>query len=490
MLSFIFSKNEWITLFQKASFLSISNSIIELSQLKGRKFASEVLEKIEMNSKVIQVEKIPLANLTKTISELKRFGNKIPKQLLSELDSNYFESIVIENPLGKLSKSLKELYSFNTIIIKSVVNNMTDDFIISNIVVYNLEVSGRILSELYDISNEKISNLTNNQKWVDLIKQKIINETRCGHLAKFISNLNKINKKFADRLVKAIPLEIFNNVLKEFNLIEFATLINEVSKLASNADKSVEIFNSITNEIIIKKIIIRDLEITSFQSVFDIFSKVNYLKSSQILFDIDSEIIVRKSMKPGVNARKISQSLKSLFPYNNEKIILVQHQFLNNSVFLKKINVLNPTDFIHTYANLLIIDPVETFNHLNSKLNNFTIEDFNTVDISGFSDGLRRVNSLCEIDIKDSIITIFEEYLIKNIQHFRISQVSTCFINLRSINNNYAKNLLCEIPIDILIDKCKWVNSKDNLDSSLGELRKVSTGYWKEIVKHIDYTPG
>lgn len=482
-----FTKEQWINIFQKASFLSISNSIIELSQLKGRKFASEVLEKIEINPKSIQVEKIPLANLTKTISELKRFGNEIPKQLISELDTDFFESVVIKSPLSKLSKSLKELYPFNENIIKSVVNKMSDDFIISNLEAYNLEITGRILSELYDISNDKISSLTSNQKFVDLIKQKIINETKCGYLAIFISNLNKINKQFADRLVKAIPLKIFNNVLNEFRLIEFASLINEISKLPSNYDKSVTIFNSISNKIIIKKIIIRDFEITAFQSVFDVFSKIDSPKTTQVLDNIDTQIIAEKSMKFGVNARKISQTLKSLFPYNNDKIISVLHQFLHTPAFIKKIDLLNPTDFTHTYANLITIDYLETYNCLNSKLNSFKIEDFKTVDISGFSDGLRRLNSLSKLDVNDSIITIFEEYLIRNVQHFKISQISTCFINLKSINSDYAKHLLNNVPIVIVINKFEWINSKDNLSSSLGELKKVSIDYWKKLVEVIDY---
>lgn len=265
------SKEEWIHIFQRSPFLSISNSIIELSQLKGRKYAIEVLEKIDIKKILFYVKKLPIANLTKTISEFKRFDSKIPRLLINELDINYFNNIVETTPLGKLSKSLKEIYPFDKEIVISVVNNLDNNLIINNLNEYNLANLGTILSELYDISNEKIINLTENQSFVDLIKLKIIKETKCSYFAKFIAVLVKINKEFADRLVKAIPSKILDNILKTYTLRELADLIGTISKLPSNKNTATTIFNSIPNKEIINKVGHRDFKITDFQSIFNQF---------------------------------------------------------------------------------------------------------------------------------------------------------------------------------------------------------------------------
>jgi len=286
------SKEEWVHIFQRAPFLSISNSIIELSQLKGRKYAIEVLEKIDIKKTLFDVKNLPIANLTKTISEFKRIDGKIPRLLINELDINYFQNIVETTPLGKLSKSLKELYPFDRENIITVVNNLDNELIIINLKEYNLANLGTILSELYDISNDKISNLTDNQSFVDLIKFKIIKETKCSYLSKFIAILVKVNKEFADRLVKAIPQKVLNNVLNSYTLRELADLINTISKLPSNKNIAENIFKTISNNVIIDKIGHRNFKITDFQSFFNQISKVNKLKTLQIFELLQPEIII------------------------------------------------------------------------------------------------------------------------------------------------------------------------------------------------------
>ncbi|WP_111710305.1 HNH endonuclease [Lutibacter citreus] len=479
------SKEEWVHIFQRAPFLSISNSIIELSQLKGRKYAIEVLEKIDIKKVLFDVKNLPIANLTKTISEFKRIDGKIPRLLINELDINYFQNIVETTPLGKISKSLKELYPFDREIIISVVNNLENEFILQNLKEYNLANLGTILSELYDISNEKILNLINNQTFVDLIKSKIIKETKCSYLSKFIAILVKVNKEFADRLVNAIPLKVINNVLKNYTLRELADLISTISKLPSNKNIAENIFKTISNKEIITKISHRDFKITDFQSFFNQISKVNKLKTLQIFELLEPEVIITKSIKFGVNARKVSQALNSLRELNLTKINLILDSLFSNAIYKHKLKELKPTDFAHLYADFLNINKEKAYLKLNIMFNDINESKLSKEDISGFSDGLRRINYAKKIKINEPILNTFENHIIKNINHFRLRQISTCFINLKGINQNLAKELIDKISLNLLVQKCKEIDSKENLDGALGEIKSVSNEYWNKLINEI-----
>jgi len=479
------SKEEWIHIFQRAPFLSISNSIIELSQLKGRKYAIEVLEKIDIKKILFYVKNLPIANLTKTISEFKRIDGKIPRLLINELDVNYFQNIVETTPLGKLSKSLKELYPFDREIIISVVNNLENEFIINNLQEYNLANIGTIISELYDISNDKILNLTNDQNFVDLIKSKIIKETKCSYLSKFIAILVKVNKEFADRLVNAIPIKVLYNVLKSYTLRELADLINTISKLPSNKKIAENIFKTISNKEIINKIGHRDFKITDFQSFFNQISKVNKLKTLQIFELLEPEVIITKSIKFGVNARKVSQALNSLRDLNLTKVNLILESLFSNDIYINKLKDLKPTDFANAYADFLNINKEKAYLKLNIIFNEINESKLSKEDISGFSDGLRRINYIKKIEINEPILKTFEKHIIKNINHFRLRQISTCFINLKGINKNLAKELIDKVSLSLLVQKCKEIDSKENLDGALGEIKSVSNEYWNKLINEL-----
>lgn len=479
------SKEEWVHIFQRAPFLSISNSIIELSQLKGRKYAIEVLEKIDIKKFLIHVKKLPITNLTKTISEFKRIDSKIPRLLINELDINYFQNIVETTPLGKLSKSLKELYPVDREIITSVVNNLDNEFIIKNLKEYNLANLGTILSELYDISNDKILNLTENQTFVDLIKSKIIKETKCSYLSKFIAILVKVNKNFADRLVKEIPTKVLNNVLKSYTLRELADLINAISKLPSNKNTAKNIFKAISNKEIIDKVGHRDFNITDFQSIFNQFSKVDELKTLQIFELLEPEVIITKSIKFGDNARKVSQALNSLRNLNLDKINSILDSLFENDIYIHKLKDLKPSDFVNAYADFLNINKEKAYLKLNFLLNEIDDDKLYESDISSFSDGLRRMNFVKRIDVNEPILKIFEKHIIKNINHFRLRQISTCFINLKGINQIYAKELIDKVSLNLLVQKCKEIDCKENLDGALGEIKSVSNKYWTNLTNAI-----
>ena len=102
-----------------------------------------------------------------------------------------------------------------------------------------------------------------------------------------------------------------------------------------------------------------------------------------------------------------------------------------------------------------------------------------------FSDGLRRINYAKKIDVDEPILKTFENHIIKNINDFRLRQISTCFINLKGINQNLAKELIDKVSLNLLVQKCKEIDSKENLDGALGEIKSVSNEYWNKLINEI-----
>jgi energy-coupling factor transporter ATP-binding protein EcfA2/5-methylcytosine-specific restriction endonuclease McrA len=478
---------DWIKVFRNAPVHGISNSIIEISKIKGRKFASQILNEIDFNRKLYQVKKIPISNLTKSLSELKTFNGKIPQLLLQEIDSAYLKNKMTSEPLGKVSKSFKELFPLRKDAVKETVKHLKIEHVINQLEDYNLADTGRILSELYDLDNNGISEYVNNQEFVDLLKQKIIKEEKCGHLAKFLLDLKKINSSFADRLVKAIPQKIFDKVLKVFELRELADLVYVINSLPSNKEKAKEIFENVESRTIIDSVCHNSFRITDFQSIFKQFYKVDYTKTRSILNNIPDDVLIEKATRFGFSARKTSQALNALNSISKDKIVAVCKILFEQIRFKKSMSALSATDLANAYADFLQIDKELTKTKFADFINNIPEEKLIRDDISGFSDGLRRIQRFEKLSKNDKVIQTFEKHLTENISHFRLRQISMCFRNLKHIDDSYSEGLLKRIPIEIMEKKCKEIDSQENLNGSLGELRTVSLDYWNLLTKKIGY---
>ena len=479
--------DDWIKVFSNAPIHGISNSIIEISKIKGRKFASQILNEIDFEKKLYQVKKIPISNLTKALSELKTFNGKIPQLMLREVDISYLQNKMTSEPLGKISKSFKELYPLRKDIVKQTVSHLEIGYVINQLKSYNLADTGRILSELYDIDNLKVSSYVNDQDFVDLLKYKIVQEVKCGHLAKFLLDLRKINKGFADRLVTAIPQKIFDKVLKDFELRALGDLVYGIYLLPSNKAKAKEIFENIENATLLKKVSHNDFRITDFQSIFKQFFYVNNKKTRVLLNSIPNEALLEKANRFGFSARKVSQALNALNSISEDKISKVCSLLFAQIQFKKSMQRLSATDLGNAYADFLQIDKELTKRTFSELIDNIPEKKLVRDDISGFSDGLRRIHRFEKIDIEDNVVKTFEKHLISNISHFRLRQISMCFRNLKHLNDKYAEQLIAKIPIELMVKKCKEIDSQENLNGSLGEIKIVSVDYWKVLTNKIGY---
>jgi len=486
-LSNFLNLNDWIRVFNNAPIHGISNSIIEISKLKGRKFASLILNDIDFNKKLYQVKKIPLSNLTKSLSELKRFNGKIPLLMLKEVDNSYLQHKITVEPLGKISKSFKELFPLRKELVKEAFKHLNIDYVISQLHEYNLSNTGTILSELYDINNDAVSVYVNNQDFVDLLKKKIVKEEKCGHLAKFLFDLKKINSGFADRLVSAIPKRIFDKVLNNFELTALSDLIYVINSLPSNTEKAKDIFENIESKIILDKVCGKGFRITEFQSIFKQLNDVDHDKTKSILDMIPSDVFIEKATRFGFNARKTSQSLNALNSISKDKVKEVCEKLFKQTKFIKAMQNLSATNLTNAFADFLQIDKELTKTNFTDLIDKLPKEKLARDDISGFSDGLRRIHRLYKIYIEDNVIQIFEKHLISNISHFRLRQISITFRNLKHLNEGYAEQLINKIPIELMEKKCKEIDSQENLNGSLGEIKTVSLNYWKLLTKKTGY---
>lgn len=100
---------------------------------------------------------------------------------------------------------------------------------------------------------------------------------------------------------------------------------------------------------------------------------------------------------------------------------------------------------------------------------------------------MRRINIVKSIKINEPILKTFNQHIINNISDFRLRQISICFVNLKGINKNYARELVNKIQLELLVQKCEETDSKENLDGALGEIKSVSYECWEKLTNEISY---
>ena len=230
----------------------------------------------------------------------------------------------------------------------------------------------------------------------------------------------------------------------------------------------------------------KQFRITHYESTFSQLNKVSPDKAKEILDCIPDKVLISKSIEFQVSARKVSQSLKSLNFVKPDKLKRIVNVLFNDSDFDKKINDLSKSDLIHTFANFLAIDSEKSNEKFIEKIQDITPEQLKNEEISTFSDGLKLLKKNLVLTNDSSIVKTFESHLIANYKHFRLRQISISFINLSSIDKIYAFELIEKLDIKILSLKAVEIDSEENLNGCLGEIRTINTKYWELLTNEIN----
>src|SRR5690606_14088740 len=139
------------------------------------------------------------------------------------------------------------------------------------------------------------------------------------------------------------------------------------------------------------------------------------------------ESLLEKANRFGFSARKVSQALNALNSISKDKIREICELLFTQFQFKKSMQRLSATDLSNAYADYLQIDLELTKRTFSELIDNIPEKKLIRDDISGFSDGLRRIHRFEKINIEDNVIKTFEKHLISNISHFRLRQISMCF---------------------------------------------------------------
>jgi hypothetical protein len=478
--------NEWISLFNQASVSTISNSTIELKQLKNREFASHILSQVDTDKIINSSKREPIENITKLIKELSEINEGVAKKIANSITEQFLFEKIINQPIGKISKCLQELFPYKKVELKSILGKKNDDELIKEFESYNLSNIGRILSELYDINNEKISELTTNNKFQELLLNKLSLEDSSGQVGKTIADLNKVHPKSAILFVSKLSFDKIKNLIEKSSFEQLSVFIYNIFITTGYRELGIQIFNSIPSKILAGKTFHKQFRITHYESTFSQLNKVSQDKAKEILDCIPDKVLISKSLEFQVSARKVSQTLKSLNFVNPDKIKRVVIVLFMDSDFNKKINDLSKSDLVHSFANFLAIDTEKSNNKFINKIENITPQQLINEEISTFSDGLKLLKKNLVLTKDTSIIKTFESHLIENYKHFRLRQISISFINLSFIDNTYASQLIEKLDIKTLSLKAVEIDSQENLNGCLGEIRTVNPKYWELLTTEIN----
>lgn len=483
------SPEEWKAFINNHSLSIISNSIIELKQLTSREFASKVLSS-GLNSEIIlnASKREPIEKLTKSIKEINQINEGISKNIAASITEDFLYQKIQNQPIGKISKSLKELYPYKGIELSSIVAKINSAELIKEFENYNLSNIGRILSELYDINNKQIKSITLDDCFQNLLLAKLSIETNSGQVGKIIADLKKIEPKAAKLFLSSISFDKIENLVNSSSVQQLAEFLYNIFLNKGFEQLIASIYKEIPAKHIVAKTTHSRFIITNYESPFSQFALIDKDKTIEVLNAIANPVIFNKCLNYRVNVRKVSQALKSLNCINSEKINSITSELLANNEFLLKIadsENSSKIDFIHCYANFLEINKNIKPEIFYNRILKFTAESLRNEDVSAYSDGLKLLNENITLTKDHTFIKSFEEHLIKNYSHFKLRQISIAFINLFSIDKPYASKLIEKLTPKILAKKALEIDSKENLNGCLGEIKKVNSNFYQSIIKEI-----
>jgi hypothetical protein len=478
------SIEDWVTLFNSSSVVGISNSTIELQQIKNKEYVRNVLLKINIEAIVKNSNRDPIDRLTQAIQSLNKINEVVSKKIADSVSEHFILQRTINQPLDKISKCLQDLYIYKGDELQSIVNQFDDEDIINELGEFSLAKIGKTLSELSDINKNKISNLAVNEKLQLVLLEKLSDEQTLGIIGKVIADLKKVEPNSANSFVSNLTSEKINNLIFNSSIEQLATFIYNLFSIDGYRNIAVNLYLSISTDLLASKVINEKLKITNLETCISTLAKVKLEKTIEIFSSINDNLLFSKCN--GIQPRKVLQSLKALYNINPKKIKKLTEEFIKDSRFQQNLSTLSKTDLIHLYSLYLFIDKEKAKTELNDSIANIKVEQLEGQDISAFSDGLKLVNDNLDISINNPLIKKFELYLIKTYSKFRCNQISITFINLRFIDRQFAYDLINKLSIVILAEKAIEIDGTKKLNGFLGEIKVVNPEFCLKLTTEIE----
>jgi hypothetical protein len=477
------SIEDWVTLFNSSSVVGISNSTIELQQIKNKEYVRNVLLKINIEAIVKNSNRDPIDTLTQAIQSLNKVNEIVSKQIADSFSEHIITQRIFNQPLDKISKCFQELYPYKEDVLPQILKQFNDEDIITEFRDYSLVKMGKTISELSDINKEKISNLVINQNFQLLLLSKLSEENNVGNIGKTIADLKKAEPSSANSFISLLTPDILKNLIPNSSIEQLSTFIYNLYSIEHFKNEAITIYLSIPSKLLASKTLNKKFVITNYETCVLTLFKVNSEKTSEFFSSIDDSILLNKCN--GVHPRKVLQALKNLYLANPTKIKNLSNEIFKDKRFQKELDSLSKTDLIHSYSFYLNIDQDNAITEFASRIENITLKDFEGIDISAFSDGLKLINDKYELSRNIPLIKTFETYLINSYAQFRCNQISITFINLRFIDKQFAYELLERTNIEILAEKAVEIDGTNKLDGFLGEIKTVSPEFHLKLTTEI-----
>jgi DNA polymerase III delta prime subunit len=478
------SIEEWVSLYNNGSVFSISNSTIELLQIKNKAYVRSILLKIDIEAIVENSNRDPIDGLTQAIQSLNKVNEVVSKKIADSLSEHFIIQKIYNQPLDKISKCFQELYLYKENELNQIVNQFVDRDIIKEFSDYSLVKIGKTISELSDINEDKISNLVVNRNFQLLLLEKLSEETTVGNIGKIIADLRKANSDSANSFVANLSPEILKDLIPNSTIEQLSTFIYNLYSVPNYKDKAIALYLSVPSKSFASKTFDKKFRISNYETCISTLSKVDRPKTNEFFTSIPDDILLDKCI--GVGPRKVLQTLKNLYLPYQTKIKNLSNEVIKDKRFQNELDNLNITDLIHSFSFYLNVDEDNAISEFSSKIENITLDELEGVDISAFSDGIKLINDKLEFSRNTPLIKIFELYLIKSYPQFRCNQISITFINLRFIDKQYAYELLDKTSVEILAKKAIEIDGTNKLNGFLGEIRIVNPEYHLKLTTEIE----
>lgn len=466
------SESDWAASLMKAPAFITANSLTEFKEI-NRTMTRNIFLLMNEEDLGNKLNRLKYFYFEKAISELKEIDPDKAKRLFE-----YYNDDKILIGLGKcksaqLGKGLASLFLVDPERVSKIYSQLKSDDVADQLKSETVKNALRILAELFKISEIKTT---------EILKTYIsdFSHSHIKDIADYFTLVySLINLDFVDRQ------QIFSKFTAEqlLPLFRKATAENYSSGLAATKLYDHDLAKAIYAETEIN-LNGNDVGFSSLGNILLKLKLVDPTLSKEVLRKCDRKTLVSKATANDINFGQVIKSIEEIKALDQNQATEIFNLVSQEPKYKAKIYKLSFDQLLHTIVSIHKISPdiaKEIFTAYTSQHRHDLLSQ--NIAFQNFSQGLGKMSKFAK-PLCVKILDRFFNKLRDQLPGLKFHELATGLSEIAEFSEDKAKQLLGSCSTDMLVRKAKDTKAV-TLNSALGEIKKIDTIRWAEIIKQL-----
>ena len=481
----ILSKEQWVDIFNNVPFKFLGNSLTEMKTINSE-LAFYIYNNLDEEYISSRIGRTHFDNITKTLSEINVLGNRKAKYILKNISQDRLKKSITFVTVPQIGIGLSRLKKIDQSISLNIANSLNAELIYKKLIRSDLNDFGRVLVEINNVSEELTSQIISHIEEQNDLKEKFNSSKIKGkEISHILESLYKVGaRKYGKYLLdNAHPDIIYGRILSSS-----VSISSHIMKSIGYFDKSLAEKNmdSYFKSNLVEKLESKQILLTHLPNIFNDFSSVNFVKAKTFFSSLDNYLFVKKGLAREVNLPGLANAFNVLKKYDRTKIDEIIKNLNSHNIFKHKITESSAESLFSSIAILNKLSPSTTDSMIKTYKGKMDTNQKVSIQFSQFCDSLYRLSKV-DKDLALDLLIDFKPILIRSYKNVGFRKLSSGLNTLGKIDIDYAKKLLCELPIEDLKKKIDNIsNNEHNVNGALGEIKKVDEMIWKKLYEYAN----